>query len=171
MSYTSPKTWNFRDTLSSSDMNVYVRDNIISLADGTGISTGAILSKHFKPIASIAYGVSATMATANTDYDVVSVTISPTVTSDVWIWFTGTAQLNTAGTVTVWLANNGVKDTTANHFALAGQSYTALAYIPVALQGKFTATAGSNTYKAVAQCNQANISAARGQIVAWATAQ
>lgn len=42
MSWTTPKTWAYKETLSSSDMNVYVRDNLNALRDGTGLAAGAI---------------------------------------------------------------------------------------------------------------------------------
>lgn len=33
MAYTVPKTWSYKESLSSSDMNTYVRDNFIALID------------------------------------------------------------------------------------------------------------------------------------------
>ena len=46
MTFSTPKTWAYKETLSSSDMNTYVRDNINALRDGSGIADNAILAKH-----------------------------------------------------------------------------------------------------------------------------
>lgn len=42
MSWTTPKSWGYKETLSSSDMNTHVRDNLNALRDGSGIATDAI---------------------------------------------------------------------------------------------------------------------------------
>ncbi len=42
MSWSIPKTWGYKETLSSSDMNTYITDNLNALRDGSGIANGAI---------------------------------------------------------------------------------------------------------------------------------
>ena len=38
MAWNTPKTWGYKETLSSSDMNTYIRDNLNALRDGSALN-------------------------------------------------------------------------------------------------------------------------------------
>jgi len=173
MSLPNNVVWTNGDVITETKLDG-MTDNDEHLADGTAIDGAVIVSRHLKPIEDLIAGNSGTILNANADYDIATLTVTlPAYATgyNVWIKFSGYAQLNTAGTVTLNVWNDGVKDTNANEQGVAANSVSALMKIGICQRWKVTAAAGARTYKVSARCNIGNISNVYGSLEVRASSQ
>jgi hypothetical protein len=146
-------------------------NNDAGLADGTAISSAAIISRHLKPMIDLVYGSTGTIINANQDYDVATINITLPVYAtgyNVWAIFTGWCQMNSPAWNSVKFWNNGVANVTPTNIAKStgGQEHKG-----ACMSWKITATAGAKIYKITCRSNAGMETNCQGSLLILATSQ
>lgn len=136
MSWTTPKTWNFKEYPSSSDFNTYIRDNMNALRDGTGWDTNVITLGYSE--------VTTPQGSITTTADLTNLAITITVPS-------GGRKVSVSGSINAYsTVADGLGQITINEGATVLQrSYFSptTAGIHYSIEVVLSPSAGSHTYK------------------------
>ncbi len=142
MAWSTPKTWAYKETLSSSDLNTYVKDNFNALLDGTA-----------PQVVTLGYASATSNQTSITsEVDLTSLSVTVTVPA-------GGRRIRITGYATV--SNNGsagrttmyIKESTTKLQDASVQNAVASSAATINCQTIVTPSAGSHTYKLSMEAN------------------
>jgi hypothetical protein len=122
MAFTTPKTWAYKETLSSADMNTYIRDNIVALNAGT--NTGVAWTTWTPTLTPDASMTLTSQVNTYCKYIIIgktlyfnlicTYTIGGTPSTKITVSGFPTANAATRGTVSVSIYDNGAVDIAGN---------------------------------------------------------
>jgi len=149
VSWTTPKTWAYKETLSSADMNTYISDNLTALQNGTGWATNAIVLGYEEITTPF------TTTINGSDVDVTNVAVTVTVPEG------GRKIKITAYAPSGYVNTNActfVSSIKESSTLLNETEFSVLANkrMPITIIAVLTPTAGSHTYKLAVRQDQAN---------------